>query len=606
MRKVDAVNEALELFVAPFDDEPGAWSDVLRRASIGSDVSPRSDARRRRRLAAAAFAAAVLLALAVSPVGGALVRGFGDFSAWLTGSPGEPASESAQRAFEEGNARSWLRFPDGPTLRSLIRTEAAGGTFELFGFRSGNKLCLRLTVEGIPADVPPALGCAPLDELRRAQAPAVTVIVDSSFGSRQDVTPNEEGYVPARASASFGVVADGVEAVELETNEGRVEAIVASNAFLAVTENPPLGMRTKELTAVGAQGQRVTVPLAEAPFGDYGAPARPGAAPGPTKVERQVEGGTIGWLLRREPRGQSLEEAGLDASQFGLERIARGEVIHARVITPDPQGHAPFVIGVVRFERGQLPFGQSGEQVCTLVAYGGGCSPIAHLFPPGLPFSVGTMSGYGGNEYVLVEGLASDDVARLELFLANGERTSVPLKDNAYLVEVARLKFPARLVAYDAEGRVIGIESDVHDPLSDRGPRPIPDKQRVVVRVVGANGTKGVVRVGPSTAGTRCHRISFENGAGGGGCLPKGMEPQLSLGVLNTGSDSFVTGTVADGTATIELRFPSGERVVVEVVEGVVAHPLTPAQAADGGPKLAVALDREGGEVGRQPFRRAP
>jgi hypothetical protein len=205
-----------------------------------------------------------------------------------------------------------------------------------------------------------------------------------------------------------------------------------------------------------------------------------------------------------------------------------------------------------------------------------------------------------------VSGLASDDVARLELYLATGERVAVPLRDNAFIAEVARTKFPARLVAYHQAGRVIGVENMAHDPLADPGPRPIPDQQRVVARVVGANGAKGLVRVGPSTAGTRCHRISFESGAGGGGCLPKGMEPRLSLGVLNTGDDSFVAGTVAGGTTAIELRFRSGERVRVDAVEGVIAHPLTPAQAASGGPELAIARDSAGKEVGRQRFRRLP
>jgi len=216
--KVDPVGEALALFVAPFDDEPEAWADVLRRASIASDAAPRSRVRRPRRLAALVFAAAALLALALSPVGGALARGLGDFSAWLTGNPGDPASESDQRAFDAENERTWARFPDGSELRRVIVTEAGGGTFELFGFRSGNSLCLRLTVEGIPNEGA-STGCAPLSELSRADAPALALHLDAGFG-HQDVPRTEEGFVPARASASFGIVADGVDAVELESSEG--------------------------------------------------------------------------------------------------------------------------------------------------------------------------------------------------------------------------------------------------------------------------------------------------------------------------------------------------------------------------------------------------
>ena len=589
MSRVEAVGAALERFVAPFDDEPQAWNDVLQRAAVVS-VAPRQRVRRRRRLAALAFAAAALIALGLSPVGGAIVSGFGDFSAWLTDSPGEPASEDAQRAFDEGNARSWLAFPDGPKLRSLITTEAAGGKFELFGFRSGDALCLRLTVKGIPTDAPPAMGCAPLSALRRAAAPAVTVIVDYSFG-RQDVPPNEEGYIPARTSASFGVVADGVDAVELETNEGRVDAIIASNAFLAVTENPPLGTRTKELEVIGEQGERMSVPLAKAPFGDFGAPARPGVAPGPTKVEREVEGGTIGWLVRRELRGESVEEAGFDPGQ--LRFLARGEVLLARVLSPDPQGRLPFVITLLRTPAAQEPFPMpGGAQVCTLVGGGGGCSPLAHLFPRG-PFTVGTMSGYGGNQYVVVNGLANDEVARLELFLADGERLPVPLADNVYVVEVARLKFPARMVGYDAEGRVIGIEAHVHDPLTTPGPRPVAGKQRIVKRMATADG-EATLRLGPSTEGTTCYQIRFGDGRTGTGCMP--TKPQGPVLALNYDASGVVHGTVSARVATIELRLEDGGRVRIEPLQGVVLH------GVDGEPKAAVGFDAAGREIERQPF----
>ncbi|MBA2643667.1 MAG: hypothetical protein H0U82_12185, partial [Actinobacteria bacterium] len=192
MSKLSFVSDALELYVTPFDDEPEAWSDVLRRAGV-ADRPRRPAAFRRRIMAAAAVALFVLVALGVSPVGGAIVRGVGDFSAWLTGSPGEPASESEQRAFEAANERSWGGFPDGTELRRVITTEAAGGTFELFGFRTGDSLCLRLTVEGFPNERP-TTACAPLAELRRAEAPALAVRLDTSFGSR-DVPPTE-GYAP--------------------------------------------------------------------------------------------------------------------------------------------------------------------------------------------------------------------------------------------------------------------------------------------------------------------------------------------------------------------------------------------------------------------------
>jgi hypothetical protein len=600
--KLNSVGEALELYVAPFDKEPEAWTDVLERAGLAREAATGSSVRRRRRRLVLVFAGAALFALGVSPVGGAIARGFGDFSAWLTGSPGEPASESDQRAFDAENERTWARFPDGPELSRVITTEAGGGRFELFGFRSDDSLCLRLTVEGIPNDGA-ATGCAPLSDLRRAEAPALAIHLDAGFG-HQDVPRSEDGYVPPRVSASFGIVADGVETVELATSEGPVEALVENNAFLALSVDPPLGLRTKHLTAIGEQGQRASVTLAEAPFGNYGPQATPGIAPGPRAVERRVEGGTIGWLVRGEPRGLSLAEAGIDTSFF----LRMGTLRFARALTPDPARNWRVALAIVDVPPGRMPSWSPlrGEVLCDLGVGGnlggGGCSPLADWLAHG-PISYGT-GGSGGEQYVFVSGVASDDVGRMKLYLATGEVVPVALRDNVFVAEVARTKFPARLVAYDRQGRIIATENMSHDPLADPGPRPVAGKQRIVQRVVGVNGTKGIVRVGPSTAGTRCHRISFENGAGGGGCMPKGMKPQLSLGVSSTGSDSFVTGTVADGTTAIELRFRGGERVLAQVVEGVVAHPLTLAQAAGGGPELAIALDAAGTDVGRQRFMR--
>jgi hypothetical protein len=323
----------------------------------------------------------------------------------------------------------------------------------------------------------------------------------------------------------------------------------------------------------------------------------PGVAPGPTKVERKVEGGTIGWLVRRELRGQSLEDAGLDANQFLLERSPDDEVLLARAITPDPQGHLPFVISLVHFERraGDPPFAPQGEQVCTLVAGGGGCSPIARLFPPGLPFSVGAGSGFGGSQHVVVSGLASDDVERLELFLGSGERMPVPLEDNAFVVEVARLELPARLVAYDAADRVIGIEAHVRDPLADYGPRPVPGKQRIVERVPTAQG-EATLRLGPSNEGTTCFQIRFGDGRTSSGCMPKGYRgPPLALNFDRSG---VVEGTVSPRVVRIELRLEGGRDVWITPVQGVVLHGLEHGAK----PVAAVGYDAGGREVGRQPF----
>jgi len=584
----------LDLLV-PLPDDLGEWEDVLRRA-----VSPR---RRRRRALVLALTVAAVVGLAVSPVGGAIARQVGDFSAWLTGDPGEPASAEDQRAFEESNARSWAGFPEGTKLRRLISTEAAGGSFELFGFRTGDSLCLRLTVEGLKPGAP-ATSCAPLRELRAADSPAVVVLVDYGVG-RQNVQPNEDGYVPPQASASFGVVADGVVAVELETGEGPAPALVANNAFLAVTPNPPLRLRSQSLVAQSADGERTEVPIAESPFGNSFPAANPGEAPGPTEIDRRVDRGTIGWLFRREPRGQSLAEAGFD--RWGFPFTRGGDVLFARVVKPDPVGHARVALGLVDVQRDpawMLPR-PTGEQFCSILSALpdvtlGSCGPVGSLFAH-KPVTFSVSGSLGGSQYQVLHGLASDDVARLEVYLATGERLAVPLTDNVFAMEIARTKFPIRLVGYDADGRVVAIWT-ASDPLTRSGPRPVEGEMRVAKRVVTPTGQVATLRTGPATEGRGCWELRRSGEGEGGGCHQlEHTGPPLPL---NASTSGLVFGTPAPEIAAVELRFRNGERVRTEPVGGVVLHALTAAQLESGGLELAIGLDDDGDEVARQRFER--
>jgi hypothetical protein len=289
-------------------------------------------------------------------------------------------------------------------------------------------------------------------------------VVDHPFG-RQKVRPNKDGFIPARAQVMFGLLADGMRGVELKSNRGRAsKAIVANHAFLAITARPPLGVLTRELTVISKDGDRLAVPFAPAVYVGDEPTVTPGTAPpGPQEVERQVEGGTIGWLLRREPRGQSLKEAGLAGRRLFHSGVG-WQLRFARVVKPDhPSGLARVAVGLLHFEApAGTPF-VSHDAICTTavmpVGGGGMCpGPVDRLFLFG-PFSYGMAYG-GGAQYVSLDGLASDDVARMEMFLASGERMALPLKDNVFRAEVQRLKFPIRLVAYDSDDRVIGIRAE--------------------------------------------------------------------------------------------------------------------------------------------------
>ena len=570
------LREELARLVPPPDDAGADWNEVSRRLERPDRRRPD---RRVRRLSALALAVtAAVGVIAATPVGGAVGRGIGDFSAWLRGDVGSPASGEEQREFAE-DSRTWGGFPDTPKLRRLLAHRADGIDYTLYGFRTGDALCLRLTARG--SGSAPATSCAPLRDLREAQAPALVLLADHPFGERELVAGALPGeYVPPRATATFGIVADGVRQLELVADDGRHPALIGANSFLFVDAAPAAGTRVREAYVETADGARSAVPFAAAPFGLTDVPATPAAGEpyGPARVEREVRGGAIAWLERREPRGQSPAQASLTAfPPPGADRVR-----FARVLTPVPQGRARIVVSFVDLEPGgPISPAESRDRLCLgvfVAAHGGmtGCGTgLDELFRRG-PVFVRQHGFGGGDQYQTFSGLASDDVARLDLFLATRERVAVPLRDNAFVLEVARTKFPARLVAYDDQGRVIWVETYERDLFGGGGARAVPGEERVALRVAGRDA-EAVLRVAPSTDGGRCWRISYSTGAEGGGCPPKSYRgPVLDVALRPAGRDVFVEVEVREEVAAVVVEPANAPAVRLRPVEGFVIHPVSP------------------------------
>ncbi len=173
------------------------------------------------------------------------------------------------------------------------------------------------------------------------------------------------------------------------------------------------------------------------------------AVPGPTHVERHVPNGTVHWLFAHEPRGLSLERAHI--SLLSTTGAHWQPVKFARVIEPARGVKVALTL-----------IGKHGRNIC-LTLYlgatntGGGCA-FGRILQP---FSEITMSGLdvsptGGS---VVAGLASDDVTRMALFIHGKRWRRVALVDNAFFVRLEPSDYPANLVAYDAQGRVIGTSA---------------------------------------------------------------------------------------------------------------------------------------------------
>jgi hypothetical protein len=173
------------------------------------------------------------------------------------------------------------------------------------------------------------------------------------------------------------------------------------------------------------------------------------APPGPTHVQRHIRNGTVHWIFAHRPRGQSLAQAHVPLlSTVGAHWQP---VRFARVITPDPQNPVRVVLSLI---------GKRGQNLCITVFHdyssSGGCAVGLLLKPFNYDISSHmdpNCSNCGG---VIIAGVASDDVARMELFLPGGRLKAVPLKDNVFLVTLRSSDSSANLVAYDRKGMIIG------------------------------------------------------------------------------------------------------------------------------------------------------
>jgi hypothetical protein len=410
-----------------------------------------------------------------------------------------------------------------------------------------------------------------------------------------------------RAAVTIGIVADGVKKVDVAGNSNRLQhALVGSDAFMAIVDRPQVGYRTKRIWVI-SDGKRVAIGFAPSPFERLGQSAQNRAALGPDHVDRIETGGQIAWLQHREPRGRRVPPLaqGISHSPF-FDRP-----LFERVIAPDPRSLLREVVSIERLKiSAQSP---PQTDVCyTLLAGptgGAGCDPLDQLFTHG-PINASQSVGASGDQFETIDGVASDDVKDVEVFLASGEQIAVPLADNTFIVRVDRTKFPARLVAYDAKHEVIGVETYYTDVLSTAGGNgPAPGAEwRALIRVTSPTGVVATILDAPRSGGGLCWAFRYGNGGGSDSChaaIWRGPALQISFAPVPIGlrarlGSSFVKGRVAPGVASVVVRFRNGRALKLKAVEGFVLAPLPPRDTlADLEGSYATGYDRGGHQVAR-------
>jgi hypothetical protein len=498
------VFDQLDAFTPEPDRRPD-WQGVLRRAR---------KSRTRRLVVALAATVAVLGSAAV------VTAALGGFDAWLSGEPGKPAPSGVQQRFEAANERSFAAFPTSTKLRELIRTNVGGKHYALFGFRSGNSLCLRLDSVALRRSVGPT--CAPVSRVLRSPAPLVVVVGNSGFQNQLGRTG---------ATVSFGLVADGVARVDVHAVDGTHRAVLGGNAYLWIQRQPNTGQRVLSLTAVARSGSRVTVPVRNS-YGLFGVDAAPERSPrGPTRIQARIPNPTVGWFVRGERRGPSLLGPG------------------TRFVKPDPQSN--------------VAVGLTGQWCLAVIRQGGdsgtSCTSGREFWVRG-PLNV-ILSGEG-DEFVRVNGVAADGVARVVVYLAGSEKQRAALRDNLFTTLVAADEFPIRIVAYDERHRVVGVLTWRWN-FGATVPAAATRDLREIARVTGPNRAKAIAQVGREVRGYRCWRVEFSTGQSPGGCLPPiGSGPSLWVDLVQpAGRDLFVIGHARWPVERVRFEFANGATV---------------------------------------------
>ena len=294
--------------------------------------------------------------------------------------------------------------------------------------------------------------------------------------------------------------------------------------------------------------------------------------PGPTHIQRHVSNGTVGWLFAHEPRGQSLAQAHI--ALLSTVGAHWQPVRFARAITPDPRSQIRVVLSLI---------GERGRNICMTVylghsaGVGGGCAVGLLLKPFNYDISSHMNPSCSSCSDVVVAGVASDDVARMELFLP-GRHRPVPLRDNVFLITLGPSVSAWSLVAYDRNGLVIGRSSppsSIQIPAPSKTPAN-PPSGLTLLPVISGPGSRGPLSATNENVVTVHAGLHFTVGLRNGS-LRRKLTITMTISGGNLGSPTAARQTITlqpNAGATVRLGnlvgkilFARHERLKVDVTD---------------------------------------
>jgi hypothetical protein len=245
----------------------------------------------------------------------------------------------------------------------------------------------------------------------------------------------------------------------------------------------------------------------------------------------------------------------------------------------------------------------NNRQVCAELVggryVGGGCWPAGRLFTTA-PFTATVTQQFGG-QVVAFTGVASDQVTRMTLYSATGNRQPVPLHDNAYFAVGTLADYPLRLVAHDQNGRIIGIKTFEGDLNAPPMSLPAPGAHWHTVL---ANSTGAIYTV-RSTTGGSCAGFRMSSGAASIECDRTVAADTLALSTGNDDKQSVIFGLTGTNIDKIIVTLRSGRTLTIKPTHGYILQQL-PHVSRD--PSAGVAhvqgFDRAGQVIADQTFRR--
>jgi hypothetical protein len=179
-----------------------------------------------------------------------------------------------------------------------------------------------------------------------------------------------------------------------------------------------------------------------------------------------------------------------------------------------------------------------------------------------------------------VSGVASDAVARITALLANGQTLPVALHDSVFDGQIPVAHLPARLVSYNAAGKIVGAR-DAVGGFAFGGPSAARGKARQLLAAKGPNGAHAELLVGGATGGGECSYVKtyFSKRAAGVmiSCHPSAWAgPALQLGVAT----DFVYGRVRSDIAKVRVDYRGGGSTTLAPTHGYVLGTIPAAHLA--------------------------